>query len=86
MVPTLEDGDLIVVDTRVMGFTYDGIYVFELDGQLYVKRCQRNRDRSVKVMSDNDNYDPFTIPAPDVPGARVVGRRVNVDAFPEDEW
>ena len=61
MCPTLEDGDWILVDTGVNTLKYDAIYVAALNGDLYVKRFQKNPNGGLRMISDNKAYDPFDI-------------------------
>jgi Peptidase S24-like len=82
MMPTLADGDDILVDRGDAGDRLrDGIYVIRIDDALNVKRLAVNpAGRSVAVRSDNPAYPSW----PDVPAARVdvigrviwVGRKV----------
>lgn len=82
MMPTLSDGDDILVDRGDAGDRLrDGIYVLRIDDALNVKRVAINpAGRSVTIKSDNASYPSW----PDVPAARVdvigrviwVGRRV----------
>ena len=86
MIPTLADGDDILVDRGDAGDRLrDGIYVLRIDDALNVKRlavnpAQSKDARSVEVRSDNPAYPSW----PDVPAARVdvigrviwVGRKV----------
>ena len=82
MMPTLSDGDDILVDRGDAGDRLrDGIYVIRIDDALNVKRLAVNpAGRSVAVRSDNPAYPSW----PDVPAARVdvigrviwVGRKV----------
>ena len=82
MMPTLADGDDILVDRGDAGDRLrDGIYVLRIDDALNVKRLAVNpAGRSVTIRSDNAAYPGW----PDVPMARVdvigrviwVGRKV----------
>lgn len=76
MMPTLTDGDDILVDRGDAGERLrDGIYVLRIDDALNVKRLAVNpAGRSVTVQSDNSAYPSF----PDVPLAKVdvIGRVV----------
>lgn len=58
MVPTLEDGDDILVDRgESVKSLRDGIYVLRLDDSLMVKRLARSPSgRRVAIKSDNDAY------------------------------
>lgn len=74
MSPTLLDGDLIFVDHTEMELR-DGIYVFQIDGDLLVKRLQRLPGAQLSVISDNPHFPPFTIDLRD-PGHEfnLIGR------------
>ena len=74
MAPTLLDGDLIFVDHQVTDWR-DGIYVFQMDEDLLIKRLQRLPGGTVSVISDNPKFPPFIVdlnsPACDL---KVIGR------------
>lgn len=82
MMPTLADGDDILVDRGDAGDRLrDGIYVLRIDDALNVKRLAINpAGRTLTIRSDNAAYPAW----PDVPMARVdvigrviwVGRKV----------
>lgn len=76
MVPTLADGDEILVDRAdATGRLRDGIYVLRLEGALMVKRLAFNpASRTVTIRSDNAAYPSWE----DCDPARVelVGRAV----------
>ena len=75
MEDTLRPGDHILVDRSVNGIVKDGIYVLLYEGNLLVKRCQRDlSDGSVIIRSDNPRYEPFRITKQD--GLTVVGKVV----------
>lgn len=81
MLPTLADGDQIVVDTADRGRLRDGIYVIRLDGVLLVKRLAVNpATRTLSIISDNTvypSYDKIAPAAVEVLGRVVwVGRRL----------
>lgn len=70
---TLHDGDAVLVDRSVTRVVKDGIYILLLEGELLVKRCQRDlSDGAVVVKSDNPRYDPFRVT--DVDRLEVLGR------------
>jgi hypothetical protein len=73
MVPTLFDGDQIMVDNAARQLR-DGIYVLRIDGAINVKRLARNPTTDdVTVKSDNIVYPSFTCRAGDID---VLGRVV----------
>ena len=76
MVPTLADGDEILVDRADgSGRLRDGIYVLRLDDTLVVKRLALNpAGRAVSIRSDNPAYPGW--PDCDLRGLDLVGRVV----------
>jgi phage repressor protein C with HTH and peptisase S24 domain len=74
MSPTLEDGDWIFVE-RQKDLGGEGIYVFQRDGELWVKRLQRLSGSRVKVISDNPRFPSFVVDCADpVNGLILIGR------------
>lgn len=76
MLPTLADGDEIMVD-RCDGARRlrDGIYVLRLEGALMVKRLAFNpASRTVTITSDNKAYPSWTDCDPDK--VELVGRAI----------
>lgn len=71
---TIEPGDLIFVDVRVNYFDGDGIYVFDFNGDTYVKRLQKVKSE-LYVISDNPKYKEWAI-TPDEAGMLHVSGRV----------
>jgi phage repressor protein C with HTH and peptisase S24 domain len=76
MVPTLSDGDDILVDRGDAAERLrDGIYVLRIDDGLVVKRVARNpAGRGISVRSDNGAYPPW--PECDPAAVDLVGRVV----------
>lgn len=72
MLPTLADGDAILVDTGVRSGG-DGIQVVRHDGVLLVKRLRRDRG-NVELVSDNPAYPPIAVASGD--RLEIVGRVV----------
>ncbi len=66
MAGTLDDGDHVLVDRSVNRIVQPGIYVLLLEGELIVKRCERElATGALLVISDNKNYSQQRI-SPDV--------------------
>ncbi|WP_221800554.1 S24 family peptidase [Oceanobacter mangrovi] len=78
MVPKLNPGELIFVDTRETEFSGDGVYILRMDNDLMVKHVQRLPGRVLRVSSANDAYQPFEIKLDDASNDEVaiVGRVV----------
>src|SRR5581483_2891558 len=53
MQPTIQDGDLLLVDTTDRAITSFGVYVMEVAGERLVKRVQRKLDGTLVLISDN---------------------------------
>lgn len=72
---TLHNGDNVLVDRSRKTVARPGIYVLEADGELIVKRVQKDLETGhVKVISDNPKYPEMTVKDED--RLRVVGRVV----------
>jgi len=76
MNPTLNDGDMILVDLRSDRIDDSAIYVLEFDDALLVKRIQRKLDGSVVIKSDNQLYEPEVLQKDRAETLRIVGRVV----------
>lgn len=76
MAPTINDGDLLLLDTGQRAFALFGIYVLEIDGERLVKRVQRKLDGSLVLISDNTDYERDVVPAGRVEHLRAIGRVV----------
>ncbi|GHH20142.1 MULTISPECIES: S24 family peptidase [Sphingomonas] len=71
MLPTIADGDQIVIDERDTRLgTVPAIFVLRLDGVVLVKRVSKARD-GMLIESDNPAYPPITTTA-----AAIIGRVV----------
>jgi phage repressor protein C with HTH and peptisase S24 domain len=76
MQPTIQDGDLLLVDTTDRGFSSFGVYVLEIAGERLVKRVQRKLDGSLVLISDNHTYQPDQVSGAMLAGVTVIGRVV----------
>jgi len=74
MSPTMNDGDLILVDLRSSRLEDSAIYVIQFDDALLVKRIQRRFDGTVVIISDNPVYEPEIILKERAESLRIVGR------------
>jgi phage repressor protein C with HTH and peptisase S24 domain len=74
MAGTFEDGDVLLVDSGVSAVDRDGVYVYSRDGELLVKRLQREDDGSLTVISDNPRYRDRRIARGDREAYQVHGR------------
>ena len=76
MRPTIQDGDLLLVDTTDRSFSSFGVYVLEIGGERLVKRVQRKLDGSLVLISDNDTYQPDQVTGAMLKDVTVIGRVV----------
>jgi phage repressor protein C with HTH and peptisase S24 domain len=74
MAPTLQHGDLVLVDTAIERVDDAGIYVVGVDDRTLVKRIQPKFDGSLALISENPVYAPEEIPAGATDKLRVLGR------------
>jgi phage repressor protein C with HTH and peptisase S24 domain len=70
MTPTIDEGDLVLVDLREPRVRHDGVYVLRTHGDLAIKRIQRRPDGKVIIRSDNAAYEAAVVAADSV---NVVG-------------
>nr|WP_239952816.1 S24 family peptidase [Pantoea sp. Z09] len=73
MVETFAPRDQLFVDISVKIFDGDGIYIFTLDNQLYLKRLQLQH-KKIAVISDNKRYETWYLNREDVDSMQVVAK------------
>lgn len=56
MAPTLNSGDVLLIDTGVTEVRIDGIYVLRAHGRLFVKRVRQRMDGNFEISSDNPTH------------------------------
>lgn len=61
MAGTFNNGDSLLVDRGITEIRTDAIYVFTLDGQLFIKRLQRMAGGNLRMISDNPIYPAMVI-------------------------
>ena len=76
MAPSLNDGDLVLVDLRGARIEDSAIYVLEFGGSLLVKRIQRRLDGSVVIKCDNPHYETEIFSQEQAESLKIVGRAV----------
>ncbi len=75
MEPTIFSGDTLVIDKSMNTVTSDGgIYVINYDGELFVKRVQKQLNGTVAITSDNKNYGDIVIASADLNTLKIIGR------------
>lgn len=74
MEPTLHDGDLLLVDTRVEKILDDSIYIIQDDHHLIVKRVQRALGGALAIISDNPRYKEQHLTPEQAESLKITGR------------
>lgn len=74
MAPTFNDGDILLVDRGVAEIKIDAVYVLSWQGELFIKRVQRQFDGSVSIISDNKVYTPVNVKNGERKDLKVLGR------------
>ncbi len=74
MMPTILEGDLVIIDTRTNKLSGDGIYALIYGGTLSVKRIQIGVDGCLMIHSDNGIYGKQRIKPDDVASLCIIGR------------
>jgi phage repressor protein C with HTH and peptisase S24 domain len=76
MAPTIEDGDLLVLEIGEGRWKSDGVYVIAVEDSVWVKRVARRKDGGLMISSDNPRYAHTTeeIARADLGTLRLVGR------------
>lgn len=76
MRPTIENGNILLVDTAEREFGQFGVYVVEISGERLVKRIQRKLDGTIVLISDNPSYERDHLSPDHLPQVKIVGRVV----------
>lgn len=77
MKPTFSDGDPLLVDVGVTSVTIDAVYVFEIEGELFIKGLQRLPGGRLRVISHNrEENDPWEINPFQMETLKIRGRVV----------
>ncbi|WP_430715341.1 S24 family peptidase [Rhodopseudomonas pseudopalustris] len=74
MWPTIDDGDMMVVDVSDTAVADGRIYVFSNGGETFVKRLLRNSSGVVMMRSDNRDLFPNDAPVDSNGDFRIFGR------------
>jgi phage repressor protein C with HTH and peptisase S24 domain len=73
MVPTVREGDLVLIDSGERQFRHDGIYVLCRETDLTIKRIQRRADGALSMRSDNASYESSVVTSEDI---EIIGRAI----------
>ena len=75
MSPSIEDGDLLIVDTGRTNITHSGIFVFTVNNEWRCKRINLRLDGTLDIISDNRAYPPENL-KPDTDLQIIIKGRV----------
>lgn len=81
MLPTFAHGDFAAIDRRVSGEPEDGkVYLFSVDGDLYLKRAEWQDDGSLHLISDNKapGFVPIRVAKDDLATMKVLGQAIGL--------
>lgn len=74
MEPTIRKSDIVFIDTKLDFYNGDGIYAFQVNGQLFIKRMQRMITGGYKLLSDNPSYETEVLTDDHYTQAKFVGK------------
>lgn len=74
MSPTIEHGDLLLIDMRIGDAWSEGVYVINIKGALLVKRLRLRLSGMVEIISDNSAYGTEVISGEELGRLKIVGR------------
>ena len=74
MEPTIENGDVMFIDTAVEAFEGDGLYLLWYIDGLKAKRLQSTVGGGLMIISDNSSYRTETVSGEDLNAVRIIGR------------
>ncbi|WP_125720228.1 XRE family transcriptional regulator [Pseudoalteromonas rubra] len=75
MLPTLQHGDMVLVDLSQRDANKRGVFVLQTEDGLMAKRLQQHRDH-ISVVSDNPEYPAWQIQADNAQQHGIAGRIV----------
>lgn len=76
MVPTLKDGDTVLINTAATSVRDDAVYAVLYHGELYVKRLFRLPGGGVELRSDNPRHPSREIQGADLEHLIILGEMV----------
>ena len=74
MMPTISDGDIVLVNTCIDKIIDDSLYIIRADHHLIVKRLQQNLDGSLHIISDNKLYKEQLVNPKQAKQLKIAGR------------
>ena len=74
MSPTIENGDVMFIDTTAQTFSGDGLYLLWYMDGLKAKRLQSTLGGGLNIISDNHAYKTETVRGEALNDVRIIGR------------
>jgi hypothetical protein len=74
MCPTINQGDLLLVDISVSRSITDGVYLIALHGELQIRRIQKTVSAGIRLTSDNRLFDSIDLIESDVNTLKILGK------------
>ena len=75
MLPTLQDGDRVLVDMSQKAVSHEGLYLLQSEDGLMAKRLS-DKNGTLLVVSDNSDYENWTLTASARESSPVAGKIV----------
>ncbi|EPE67415.1 helix-turn-helix transcriptional regulator [Pasteurella multocida] len=77
MSPTIENGDMLLVDLNNKHLREGGIFIVQNSDSMWVKRVREDWN-AIELLSDNTIYKPIRINAEDAEHLQIVGRVIHI--------
>lgn len=78
MAPTINKGDVVFIDTMINHYDNEGVYIFAIDDEVYIKRLQKIPGGIYRALSDNKTYEPFEIKKEVLDNSIILGKFIRV--------
>lgn len=81
MSPTIEKKDLVFINTRYNKYLGEGIYLFLMNGEVYIRRLYQTPDGILKAEADNERIrerGSFEITSNNLERIKILGKCVRV--------
>ena len=73
MEPTLQNGEVLLFDTKNIEIKKGGIFIVATNAGLFVKRISQKLDGSIELISDNKNYNSEILSADELTNTKIMG-------------
>lgn len=74
MADTVEDGNILLVDTSRTDYHNGGIYVLTINNDWFVKRLRLRVNGDLEIISDNKKYEPEILKPDTEIEVKIIGR------------